>query len=95
MTTQKKKIVLLPGDGIGPEIMRAAVSVLKQCGAEFGHEFDFAEYPFGGCAIDEGDPGAGAEQADIDGLAHSAARATRQVASSSQLSASINSAQRR
>jgi 3-isopropylmalate dehydrogenase len=50
--TNKKKIVLLPGDGIGPEIMRAAVRVLKKCAAEFGHEFDFAELPFGGCAID-------------------------------------------
>jgi 3-isopropylmalate dehydrogenase len=50
--THKKKIVLLPGDGIGPEIMRAAVRVLKGCAAEFGHEFDFAEFPFGGCAID-------------------------------------------
>src|ERR1700694_2830492 len=52
MTTQKKKIVLLPGDGIGPEIMRAAVNVLKVCAAKFGHEFDFAEFPFGGSAID-------------------------------------------
>jgi 3-isopropylmalate dehydrogenase len=51
MTTQKK-IVLLPGDGIGPEIMRAAVRVLKACATEFGHEFNFAEFPFGGCAID-------------------------------------------
>src|ERR1700722_11524020 len=50
--TNKKKIVLLPGDGIGPEIMRAAVRVLKGCAAEFGNEFDFAEFPFGGCAID-------------------------------------------
>src|ERR1700688_2992914 len=50
--TNKKKIVLLPGDGIGPQIMRAAVRVLKGCAAEFGHEFDFAEFPFGGCAID-------------------------------------------
>jgi 3-isopropylmalate dehydrogenase len=54
---KQKKIVLLPGDGIGPEIMRAAVRVLKVCAMEFGHEFDFAEFPFGGCAIDAtGDP---------------------------------------
>jgi 3-isopropylmalate dehydrogenase len=52
MTIQNKKIVLLPGDGIGPEIMLAAVRVLKQCAAEFGHQFSFAEFPFGGCAID-------------------------------------------
>jgi len=47
-----KKIVLLPGDGIGPEIMRAAVRVLKDCAAKFGRDFRFAEFPFGGCAID-------------------------------------------
>ena len=48
----EKKIVLLPGDGIGPEIVRVAVRVLKDCAAEFGHHFDFAEFSFGGCAID-------------------------------------------
>ncbi|HEY2645883.1 MAG TPA: 3-isopropylmalate dehydrogenase [Candidatus Acidoferrales bacterium] len=52
MTTQKKKIVTLPGDGIGPEIMRAAVRILKECATEFGHQFEFAEFPFGGSAID-------------------------------------------
>jgi 3-isopropylmalate dehydrogenase len=52
MTIQNKKIVLMPGDGIGPEIMRVAVRVLKECAAEFGHQFSFAEFPFGGCAID-------------------------------------------
>jgi 3-isopropylmalate dehydrogenase len=52
MNIQKKRIVLIPGDGIGPEIMRAAVQVLKQCATEFSHEFDFVEFPFGGCAID-------------------------------------------
>jgi 3-isopropylmalate dehydrogenase len=50
--TNQKKIVLLPGDGIGPEIMPVAVRVLKDCAAEFDHEFHFAEFPFGGCAID-------------------------------------------
>jgi 3-isopropylmalate dehydrogenase len=48
----EKKIVLLPGDGIGPEIVRVAVRVLKDCAAEFGHNFELTEYPFGGCAID-------------------------------------------
>ena len=57
MANQKKKIVLLPGDGIGPEIMRVAVRVLKECTLEFGHEFEFAEFPFGGSAIDaSGEP---------------------------------------
>ena len=48
MTSQKRKIVLLPGDGIGPEIVRVAVRALNDCAAEFGHNFEFAEYPFGG-----------------------------------------------
>jgi 3-isopropylmalate dehydrogenase len=52
MTSQTKKIVLLPGDGIGPEIVQVAVRVLKQCASQFGHHFEFAEFPFGGCAID-------------------------------------------
>jgi 3-isopropylmalate dehydrogenase len=52
MTGQTRKIVLLPGDGIGPEIMQVAVHVLEDCAHEFGHRFEFAEYPFGGCAID-------------------------------------------
>jgi 3-isopropylmalate dehydrogenase len=57
MTVQKKKIVLLPGDGIGPEIVRVTVGVLRDCAAEFGHQFELDEFPFGGCAIDaEGVP---------------------------------------
>jgi 3-isopropylmalate dehydrogenase len=52
MSGSTKKIVLLPGDGIGPEIMRVAVRVLQECATEFGHAFDFAEFPFGGSAID-------------------------------------------
>ena len=53
MTSEEiKKIVLLPGDGIGPEIVRVAVSVLEVCAAQFGHRFEFVEFPFGGCAID-------------------------------------------
>lgn len=52
MTNVNRNIVLLPGDGIGPEIVKVAVSVLKACAAEFGHHFEFAEFPFGGSAID-------------------------------------------
>src|SRR5216683_2566063 len=48
----KKSIVLLPGDGIGREVTAAAASVLKECAREFHHEFQFAEYPVGGTAID-------------------------------------------
>src|ERR1700737_1480918 len=48
----KKNIVLLPGDGIGPEVTRAAATVLKECAREFHHEFTFQELPIGGAAID-------------------------------------------
>jgi 3-isopropylmalate dehydrogenase len=48
----KKSIVLLPGDGIGPEVTAAAASVLKECAREFHHDFQFEEYPVGGSAID-------------------------------------------
>jgi 3-isopropylmalate dehydrogenase len=47
-----KKIVVLPGDGIGPEVTHAAIQVLTDCAAAFGHRFEFREYPFGGNAID-------------------------------------------
>jgi 3-isopropylmalate dehydrogenase len=48
----KKNIVLLPGDGIGPEVTKAAVVVLRECAHEFSHEFDFHERLIGGAAID-------------------------------------------
>ena len=49
----KKKIVFLPGDGIGPEVARAAANVLQECAREFGHQFDSVEMPIGGTAIDK------------------------------------------
>ena len=48
----KKRIVLLPGDGIGPEVTRAAAAVLRECAHEFSHQFDMHEFPIGGAAID-------------------------------------------
>jgi 3-isopropylmalate dehydrogenase len=48
----KKTIMLLPGDGIGPEVTRAAATVLRECAQEFHHEFDLYEFPIGGAAID-------------------------------------------
>src|SRR5580700_8044146 len=48
----KKTIVLLPGDGVGPEVTRAAATVLRECAHEFSHEFDLDEFPIGGAAID-------------------------------------------
>jgi 3-isopropylmalate dehydrogenase len=48
----KKTIVLLPGDGIGPEVTRAAATVLREAGHEFHHQFEFQEFPVGGAAMD-------------------------------------------
>jgi len=48
----KKNIVLLPGDGIGPEVTRAAAAILRETAQEFNHEFTFTELLLGGAAID-------------------------------------------
>lgn len=45
-------ITLLPGDGIGPEIMAVAVAILKQVGEQLGIGFEFTEALMGGAAID-------------------------------------------
>jgi 3-isopropylmalate dehydrogenase len=45
-------IIVLPGDGIGPEVIRAAVAVLDAVGERFGHNFQTQEHLIGGCAID-------------------------------------------
>jgi len=45
-------IVLLPGDGIGPEVTSAAVQILTRIGELSGHSFVFQEQLIGGCAID-------------------------------------------
>lgn len=48
----KANVVLLPGDGIGPEIVAEGQRVLKRVAVRFGHEFTFTEEPIGGIAID-------------------------------------------
>ncbi len=45
-------ITLLPGDGIGPEVVQAAVAVLRKVADTFGHEFQMETYLIGGVAID-------------------------------------------
>src|ERR1700739_3205422 len=47
----KKKIVLLPGDGIGPEVTRAAAGVLQECAREFQHQFEMVDMPVGASPI--------------------------------------------
>ncbi len=50
--TQHYRITLLPGDGIGPEIMAVAVEVLKTIGPQFDLTFAFQDAPIGGSAIE-------------------------------------------
>jgi 3-isopropylmalate dehydrogenase len=47
------KIAVLPGDGIGKEVVREAVRVLQAIGEKFGHKFHFREALVGGSAYDE------------------------------------------
>lgn len=52
-----KKIALIYGDGIGPDIVKAAVKVLERIAEKYHHKFTFCDAPMGGNAIDEyGDP---------------------------------------
>jgi len=46
------KICLMPGDGIGPEIVTQAVRVLEKVAAKFGHTVETQEALIGGAAID-------------------------------------------
>jgi 3-isopropylmalate dehydrogenase len=48
----KAKIILLPGDGIGPEVVAEAVRVLDVVAQKYGHTFEFSERLIGGCSID-------------------------------------------
>ena len=55
--TQQYGITLLPGDGIGPEILAVTVKVLDVIGKQFDLSFKFQEGLIGGAAIDEtGEP---------------------------------------
>lgn len=48
----RANIAILPGDGIGPEVTAAAVSVLQAVAERYRHEFRFDSHLIGGCAID-------------------------------------------
>ena len=53
----KAKIVVLAGDGVGPEVVAEARKVLEAIASRHGHEFSFENQLIGGIAIDEtGDP---------------------------------------
>ncbi len=47
------KIALVPGDGIGPDIVREAVRVLDRTAAIYGHSVSYETVLAGGCSIDE------------------------------------------
>lgn len=47
-----KEIVLLPGDGIGREIMNSAKVVLEKIASLYGHRFEFSQHAIGGDAVD-------------------------------------------
>lgn len=46
------RIVTIPGDGIGPEIVREACKVLDKVAQTYGHSFHYQEVLMGGCSID-------------------------------------------
>ena len=48
----KARIVILGGDGIGPEVTHEGVRVLEAVASRFGHEFKFEAHLIGGAAID-------------------------------------------
>ena len=51
------RIVVLPGDGVGPEVTREAVACLQAVADLYGHQFSFEEALIGGAAVDAcGDP---------------------------------------
>lgn len=50
-------IAVIPGDGIGPEIVAEARKVLEKIGEVYGHTFHYEELLMGGCSIDKyGEP---------------------------------------
>ena len=46
-------VAVIPGDGIGPEIVREAVKVLAAAGKKFGFTLNYTEILMGGCSIDK------------------------------------------
>ena len=48
-----KKITVLRGDGIGPEIVNEAIKVLNKVSVRYGHTFEYTDVDMGGCSIDK------------------------------------------
>jgi 3-isopropylmalate dehydrogenase len=49
----KYKLAVLPGDGVGPEIVTEGIKVLQAIGKKYGHQFDLTYGLIGGVAIDQ------------------------------------------
>ncbi len=49
----KKKIAVIEGDGIGPEVTRQSIRVLNAIAEQFGHEFNYTYCLMGADAIDK------------------------------------------
>lgn len=51
--SEVKKIAVIAGDGIGPEVVNEAIKVIRKVEERFGYKFEFEHGLFGGIAIDE------------------------------------------
>ena len=49
----KYNIAVVPGDGIGPEVVGEAIKVLNAIGPKYNHQFNYTTVLAGGAAIDE------------------------------------------
>jgi 3-isopropylmalate dehydrogenase len=61
MSNSQYSIAVLPGDGIGPEVVVEAEKVLRAVGERFGHQFEMEQALVGGAAMDAAAPGADRE----------------------------------
>ena len=78
--SKRYNVTILPGDGIGPEIMRVARDALEAAGARADVAFAFEEGLVGGSAIDaHGDAAAGGDAGDVQGERRRAAGRDRGV----------------
>ncbi len=61
----KYNVAVIPGDGIGPDIVTEAVKVLNVVGKKFGHKFEYEYVMAGGCSIDKNGEALPKETLDI------------------------------
>ncbi|NFI92980.1 3-isopropylmalate dehydrogenase [Clostridium botulinum] len=61
----KYNLAVIPGDGIGPDIVTEAVKVLNVVGEKFGHKFEYEYVMAGGCSIDKNGEALPKETLDI------------------------------